>query len=506
MKKQYLIIVTIVALFAGLVSCNNDFLEVQPEGQPTFNNFFNNETEATQALIGVYDIVRKNSGGFENMITMFNAGADDLLAGGGGASDGIGIHSFDDYTIDSNTMPRSFWSDYYKGIARANIFLDRIDVVPMSDATKLRMKAEARTLRAYYYFELVRMFKNIPLITEPLDQGVESLFNVEQATSEAVYTFIETELTEAINDLPTTVGDEVGRLKKGTAQAILGKVFLFNGKNSQAAQMFAAVNGNNPGVGPAHAGPYGNYLLENFSSLWIPANKFNAESVFEVSHSSQKSGWGNWGSGSDEGNTVCVMVGPRNYQKITNNAPSLPSGWSFNVFTQEFYNLMQGDPRFGATIFDLKTLKQNGDADYFAGYDDTGYFMKKFLPTTADVYTEGGDAVLNYAINTYIIRLADTYLMEAEALGGTGARAQALLDAVRSRSGLPSTPVSLQAIKAERRKELAGEGHRWFDLVRWGDAPTVLGPSGFVAGKNEILPIPNQELQNTLLHQNPNYN
>ena len=105
-----------------------------------------------------------------------------------------------------------------------------------------------------------------------------------------------------------------------------------------------------------------------------------------------------------------------------------------------------------------------------------------------------------------MIRLADTYLMEAEALGGTGARAQALLDAVRARVGLPSVPVSQTAIMNERRAELAGEGHRWFDLVRTGQAASVLAGRGFTPGRDEIFPIPFRELENTNLVQNPNYN
>ena len=198
------------------------------------------------------------------------------------------------------------------------------------------------------------------------------------------------------------------------------------------------------------------------------------------------------------------MVGPRSYNALT-GAPGLPSGWSFNVFTQDFYDVMKNDPRFEATVFDLKALEAAGKATYIAGYQNTGYFLNKFLPRNADIRTGTGTQELNFKQDSYVIRLADTYLLEAEALGGTGTRAQALLDAVRTRAGLSSVPVSLAAIKAERRLELAGEGHRFFDLVRWGDAATVLAGRGFTAGTDEIFPIPFSELQGTMLVQNPNY-
>jgi hypothetical protein len=247
--------------------------------------------------------------------------------------------------------------------------------------------------------------------------------------------------------------------------------------------------------------------LTKYSDLWVFSNKFNPESLIEVVHTSAgNSDWGFWGSGRDEGNTVNVMVGIRSYSRPTNSpAADLPSGWSFNVITNDLYNVIKTDPRFEATVYDMKALKEAGTADYIGGYQDTGYFLNKFLPRRADVRTGGGAAELNYKQDTYVVRLADTYLMEAEALG-SGARAQALLDAVRARVGLPSVPVTLAAIKAERRLELAGEGHRFFDLVRWGDAATKLEGRGFVAGKDEILPIPANELLGTKLKQNPNYN
>jgi len=366
---------------------------------------------------------------------------------------------------------------------------------------KTRFEAESKALRALYYFNLVRMFKNVPLILEPLTPA--DMYNVLQANPVDVYTQIELDLVDAIAVLPASLPDaEKGRFTKGAAQALLGKVYLFDGKNTQAAAVLAEVNGT-----PGSPNQYGNYLLANYNDLWVVNNKFNAESLLEVAHASTGSShWGVWGSGSDEGNSVNVMVGPRGYVKLGSAAPSLPAGWSFNVITQELYNQLNGDPRFDATIFDLKALQTSGQADYIAGYQDTGYFLNKFLPRQVDVSTGTGDAVLNYRQNTYVIRLADTYLMEAEALGGTGTRAQALLDAVRARVGLSPVPVSMTAIKAERRKELAGEGHRFFDLVRWGDAASVLSSRGFVAGKNEIFPIPYKELENTLIQQNPNYN
>jgi len=502
MKMFKLGCITVTAAVVGLLSCKKSFVDIQPEGQFLSSNYYKDQTQAFSALVAVYDVMRKNSGGFENYLALINAGSDDHFAGGGGPTDGNQLQVFSNYTITPNSMAGSYWNDPYQGIFRANVLLDKIQGVNMDNALKDRYTAEAKALRGYYYFNLVRMFKNVPLFTKPLLPA--EIYEVTQAKPEEVYAQIEKDLTEAAAVLPTTIaGAELGRFTKGAAKALLGKVYLYEKKNSEAAAVLAEVNGPTPG----QQSPLGYKLLTNYNDLWVVANKFNSESILEESHTQlSNAGWGNWGSGSDEGNSYNVMVGPRSYVKKTNNAPALPSGWSFSVITQSLYDFLKTDPRFGATVLDLAALKASNDADYTPGYMNTGYFLNKFTPRTADVSTGGGNTELNYRQNTYIIRLADTYLMEAEALGATGARAQALLDAVRARVGLASVPVSLQAIKNERRAELAGEGHRWFDLVRWGDAPTVLGSRGFVAGKHEIFPIPSRELQGTKLLQNPNYN
>lgn len=485
----------------ALGSCKKDFITIQPKELFLAQDYYKNRDQAFAGLVAVYDVLRKNSGGFENMITMMNAGSDDNYAGGGGASDGVGIQGFSNFTINSNTIPRSFWSDHYQGVFRANVLLQKLPDVTMDAGEKARFTAETKALRATYYFNLVRMFRNIPLLLEPLVP--DQMYKVTQANPTAVYAQIEKDLTEAIPNLPSTVSPaDAGRLTKGAAQAQLGKVYLYENKKSEAAAMLAQVNGT-----PGQTNQYGNRLLPNFADLWVFNNKFNAEAILEVVHTDKSNAdWGFWGSSYDEGNTASQMVGPRSYKRNTANAPDIyTSGWSFNPWTQDFYDAIKADPRFDATVLDMKALKASGDADYTEGYMNTGYFLRKFIPMRSDIRTGGGSVELNFKQNSYVIRLADTYLMEAEALGGTGARAQALLDAVRARVGLASVPVSMNAIKTERRLELAGEGHRFFDLVRWGDASSKLASRGFKAGKNEIFPIPSQELQGTKLVQNPNY-
>ena len=494
---------------AGLImmgmtwSCSKEYIELKPQGTFLEDNYYENADQAYSGLVAVYDILGKQAKTFENIITMFNAGSDDFNAGGGGPSDGAGIQSFNDYTIDPSTIPPSFWNDYFQGVFRANVLLQKLPDVSMDENLKARFTAEAKALRAYYYFELERMFGNIPLFTAPV--LTSDIYNVEQASSEAVYAQIETDLTEAIPDLPNTISDlgiDGGRLTKGSVKALLGKVYLYEGKNDQAAAQFADVNGT-----PGGTSQYGYKLVDNYADLFGGSVGFNTEGIIEVASTSDANvSYDNWGGGQNEGNTVNQMVGPRGYSLTEDSdAPDYAGGWSFNTVTQDLYNVMQGDPRFDVTIADLKDLQGEGKITYTPANQDTGYFLKKFMPLKSDVSEGGGVAELNYRQNVYIMRLADSYLMEAEALGGTGARAQALLDAVRARVGLPSVPVSIDAIMKERRLELAGEGHRWFDLVRTGRAATVLSSQGFSAGKNEVLPIPLNELENTLIVQNPNY-
>jgi len=505
--KNKILKISLAAVFLSTIpavttSCNDKTLEEKEYlGAFEGENFFRNEQECFFALIGTYDPVRKYAGGFENMVTFFNAASDDFYAGGGSATDGAGIQGVSNWQLNANTMPASYWRDYYQGIARANELIARAPAATMSDSVRNRFISEAKTLRAIYYFDLLRMFGNIPLILKTFTVS-DDFYNVPQVPKAEVYAQIEKDLNEAIAYLPMTVsGDQRGRLTQGAARAMLGKVLLYQNKKAEAAAQLAQVNGT-----PGTTNQYGYQLVADYNSLWVTDNKFTTESIFEVMHTNKASSdWGFWGQGKDEGNSICIMTAPRSYTRKTTDAPDVVSGWAFNTISTDLFNFIQNDPRVGATVLNMGLLKQQNKADYSPAYMDTGYFLNKYMPTKDEVSTLPGPSELNYRQNYILIRLADTYLMEAEALNGTGARAQALLDAVRSRVGLPSIPVTLQAVKDERRRELAGEGHRFFDLVRWGEAASKLASKGFVAGKNEVMPIPYTELTGTILKQNPNY-
>ncbi len=483
------------------VSCKKDFLELNPRGTALEDNFYKNESEVYQGLIAVYDVMQwGTSGGYTMKMPLLSAASDDCLAGGSDASDQPNWVAYDNFKMDARIGPQAgLWSKNYTGINRANLILSKIEKsTTLSAGFKSRVTAEAKFLRAYFYFDLVRFFENVPLITTVLPTA--DLYTQVQVGPDQIYAQVERDLRDAFPNLPVTLPDgEKGRISQGAGKALLGKVLLYqnnNAKMAEAASLFEDVNK----VGNA----YGYKLLPVFADIFKPDNKFNSESILEIPHSNLAA-WGDWGwINGGEGNVAPQFVGMNSY-----NGDTYSSGWGFCPVTLDLVNALKDDPRFSATIIDGKALIAAGGS-YDPRYQNTDYFIKKYAPLKA-FRSGSGTAELNWPINEIEIRLADTYLMEAEALvrgGGNAGRAQELLDAVRQRVGLTTVPVTLDNIYNERRLELATEGHRFFDLVRSGRAETVLGPSGYTKGKSERLPIPQQEIDLTkgVIKQNPGYN
>ncbi|HET7361199.1 MAG TPA: RagB/SusD family nutrient uptake outer membrane protein, partial [Salinimicrobium sp.] len=491
------------------ISCSKDYLEVDPKGQSLESTYYSNEEEAFAALVAAYDPVGWVSGNYVAKEIALNVASDNFFAGGGNANDVTALQVWSAYTLSPAVGPQeNLWRKGYSGVFRSNILIAKLPEVDMDEGKKARFMAESKFLRAYYYFDLIRLFYSIPLITEPLT--AEEIYNVPQAERAAVFAQIEKDLLAAIPDLPTSVPDtEGGRATQGAAKALLGKVYLQQEKFAEAAAQLAEVNGT-----PGGTSKYGYQLLDNYGHLFDGEHAFNSESIFEVSHSSASNG--TWACiGCTEGNLLNVMSAPRGYSILQpgKGAPVYVSGWGFNIPTNKLVDAFINedgsyDPRYKYTISNIDSLAQQGIVSYEPSYQSTGYYLAKFAGKLEDQSTAGGNWELNFPQNFYDIRLAGTYLLEAAALvrgGGDQARAQALLDAVRARVGNEPIPATLENIIKERRLELAGEGHRWFDLVRTGKAAEFLAFKGFVEGKHDKLPIPLEELANTLLEQDPAY-
>jgi starch-binding outer membrane protein, SusD/RagB family len=496
--KKYIRFVGVITIGIGLFnSCSKDFLEVTPKGTTLETNYYKNAEEALAGLVAAYDplgaeVVKD----YSSKVGLLNTASDDCYAGGGSYADRATWEAWNSYTVTPTVGPQDdFWGRNFTGIFRVNTLLSKLPGVPnMQPALKARFTAECKFLRAYYYFDLVRLFKNVPLFTYIIPPA--DMVNALQAKPEDVYAQIEKDLNEAIPDLPEEVSsDENGRVTKYAAIALLGKAILFQNDESRmqdAADLFELVN-----TSPNYE------LLPNFGDIFRPDNKFNKESIFEIVHTSKAIGyWGPWPP-AGEGQIFTQMCGARSYV-----GPTYAAGWGFNPIVLDLVNLLKNDPRYPYTVANIDSLAKAGLASYQPGYQNTGYFIQKFAPLQEFVATGGGDPVLMYPDDYIEIRLADTYLMEAEALvraGGDAGKAKFYLDAVRARVGLPSVPATLDNIYKERRLELATEGHRFFDLVRTGKAASALAFKGFTPNKNEILPIPITELTNTQLKQNPNY-
>ncbi|GGZ29256.1 membrane protein [Echinicola pacifica] len=503
MKTYKLNIIASAVALLSLGSCSDEFLEIKPKGTNLEANYYQNQQEAYNGLVAIYDVVGWTGNGFVTKQNSLNAASDDHYAGGGGPTDITALQVWSNYTLDPATGPQDeLWRKGFSGIFRANVLLQKLPEVPMDETLKARYAAESKFLRAYFYFDLVRFFENIPLLSEPIPTS--EMYDIAQADPAQVYAQIEADLKESMDILPISVdlGTEAGRATRGMAKSLLGKVYLTQEKFSLAAEQLAEVNGT-----PGGTSQYGYKLLDNFGDLWVVDNKFNSESIFEINYTNQSNG--DWGCvGCTEGNVLNIMVGPRGYNAISADAPDYVSGWSFLPVTEGLFDAIHNDPRYPHTIANLDSLEKAGAVSYEKGYQNTGYFLEKYVGRQSDRSMGGGVMELNFRQNIYETRLADTYLLEAEALvrgGGDAGRAQQLMDAIRARVGLSPIPATLENILEERRLELAGEGHRWFDLIRNGLAAQALADKGFVAGKHEILPIPLLELDNTILEQNAEY-
>jgi len=450
--KKLLSLVILSLIFS---SCGDDFLELTPISSPNIADFFQTENDVLNAVNAAYSTLQSgNLYGGRDLQDLIEYRADNAFDNDPSASSGIRFNLDVFLAGSANEIIEDVWQSLYQTIYRCNLVLDNADEVEMDAALRERYKAEVRFIRALSYFHAVQLWGDVPLVLQT-DGTEESRSHVRNSTTE-VYAAIEADLQFAAANLPETyASSELGRATSGAANGLLGKVFLTQGKYSEAVTALRSV---------VSSGVYS--LMPTPAEVFDPNNEYNAEVLFAVVFTDEN-------VNEDHGLFYASQIG--------------------DFIEPEFKALYEeNDQR--RDLIELVTVP--GTATLVAG---------KYFETPSVNNAVGTDFI--------VLRYADVLLMLAEALNevgfDAGGEALDLLNQVRTRAGLSalsagdlgSQDAFRDAVLLDRRLELPLEGHRWYDLLRTGRAIEAMAAIDVNIDQNDLLfPIPNSQI---LIYDNP---
>ena len=480
MNKIYNILAVIILV--AMSSCSDGFLNQPPRGSLTAGAFPINASDAELATNASYNSLRDwqlATGGFPILDIM-----SDQATKGSAPGDGIAIGVYDQFahTALEGSLER-YYKTLYESIRRANLVITRIPEIDMDAARKDQLLAEARFLRAYYYGLGIRSFGALPLVIE-----VDPPLNLSRTAPEIIMDdIIIPDLEFAISILPEKSEqalEDRTRATKGSARGLLARLYLYQNNTVEAERYLLDL---------VESQEY--ELVDQYSAIFPAENEHNTESVFEISALPFNTGLG----GNQYANTQAVR-----------GSPNL--GWGFCRPAYSWISTMQdsNDPRLEPSVIFLGELIGGSLINGDSSTPDTiynGSQIEEIECYNQKVWHSGSDPEAAFGHNRRIIRYADVLLMTAEVLTRNNKPAMALdyLNSVRRRAAgstpevLPDITTTdqaelLQIIMDERNRELALEGQRFWDLVRTDRAEELLGPLGFIKGKNEFLPIPQSEI------------
>ncbi len=504
---KYIILLTVI-ISAGF-SCSEDWLDIEQKGAILQEDYFSTDDECLSSLAAVYDMIQvTNEQDWSSLFHMKLILSDESNAGGENEGDQPEYHEMDDYAFTpSNTKIYDVWENLYYAVYRANVVITK--VVDSTAARKIII-AEAKALRAYLYFELVNLYGSVPLVTTIPETSED--YYVAKSTEADIWAQIETDLEEAIPDLPLRSETEEGsewRIAKGFAQAMLGKALIFEEKYSDALPYLTAV---------IESGEYA--LVDDFDRVLRYENEYGSESLFEIGYvTTEGHNWSNFDYWDEarlqEINLHWILDGPRDGFFTPGDSLEMFAGWGAAPAKENSYDFFNDDdPRRAYTVLSEAELAEIGaslrdDSDELQ-HEGEGYLRMKYTTwndETSGTDGNGDEPGLNIGTNIRVMRYAEVYLLAAEAYLGNGdpANAATMINYVRARPSVNYTPLTSatwEDLKYERATELCYEGHRFYDLVRWGDAEEVLGDLGFES-KYSHFPIPQSELDaNPSLVQN----
>jgi hypothetical protein len=485
------------------ISCNQDFLDVAVQGGATTKS---DPNLAAKLVTGVYNSLLQGDAwgngdvhGFA-FVSVTDIISDDAEKGSTPSDQAVPVGDIDNFTLTStNKFAETLWSGHYNSIGAANQALAALENATIDPAVRDELVGEVRFLRGYLYFNLVRMYGGVPLVlrvpSDASDANSDPAFQT-RASVEAVYTSIEDDLQFAVDHLPVRSKTTEGHATKGAAQSMLAKVYMYQNVWDKVLALTDDVIAS------------GEYNLIDYAALWRQAGDNSRESVFEIET-------GKFNNANLKIDNYTVSQGVR----VGGKGGWDDLGWGFNNPTQTLINSYEpGDLRKDATIIMIDNSGTHKGTVLWDGFripsadsvQNRFYNYKAYTSKTSESFANKDDK--DKPKNIKIMRYAEVLLMNAEAAVHTGSGdATGKVNMVRERAGLSAKgAVTLQDVLQERHVELAMEHDRFWDLIRQGKAAEVLlasGKTNFVAGKHELLPIPNSQilLSAGKLTQNPGY-
>lgn len=508
-----------IKIFSGLLlavsvvatGCSDDFLEVTPPTQNPIEEYYTTEDHVYEALVAAYDPLHWpdwDGSQYNPVNIMSDIMADDIWVGGSDRTDNQFWHLMMNFEANPENCMSSLWSCEFSGVKRCNDVLTYIGWAAgnISDGNKASWAAQARVLRAYYYCNLWKFWGNIPFYMENL----EFPYLAGQKSADDVYEAVITDLEDVINAgaLPMRWEDSgaesnVGKVSQAMAYMLYADMVMYQNDESRYAKALQYMQEiiNDPSYD----------LLDSYSAIFEETGEWSKESVFEINYKSQNA-VRSYNSPLVAGGTCLPrLITPYGYSANAGDTEGIDQGWGFAPVRLETYQrYADGDERRDVTCFDA-----NAHGTYERRYQDTGYFLGKYIARTANLEGQLADGDLNFNNNLRVYRYAETLLNAAELLvrtGGDTGLASRYLNRVHSRAGLTDyVEPTIDNIIFERQLEFVGEGKRYWDLVRTGKAATTLVPDRYGYRTNtwseskKYLPIPQAEIdaaQGTLTQNN----
>jgi hypothetical protein len=484
MKNIAFKILILSLLTLSFSSCEDD-LNVEPNDVQNVEDFLNDPNNAVQLVNGVYNKQLDYNMYSFSWIGMTSITSDDADKGSTPSDTGTDKGKMDNLTFGASDISFSdVWQGRYQGINRANTALFYLEQLTIDPALKSRLIGEVKFLRALFYFDLVRCFGGVPVVTTKIDINDSATINAVvfvRKTKQETYAQIELDLLDAIDKLPLKSAyapNDLGRATKGAAQALLAKAFLYQEKWQQAYDMSGEV---------MSSAQYS--LLPDYANVWREVGENQSESIYEVQ--------------------ATLTKGLVDYTNVQGPRGTPDLGWGFNTPSVSLVNSYEaGDLRKNAAIMFVPGVLWDG---FIAPttWNNPRYNYKAYQSSVAESWN--GDKGQT-AKNLRILKYSDVLLIRAEAGFHIGMTSEAVdrINDIRLRAGLPAiASVTLQSILQERRAEMAMEHDRWFDIVRTGTAQSAMAADGktFAVGVHEVFPIPQDQIiaSGGLLMQNPGY-